>query len=158
MFLLISKYRVMQIKTLQTLFNRDLNRLKAEIEAYNNERNLWVVDIHITNSGGNLCLHLIGNLNTYIGATLGNTGYTRNRTFEFSAKDIPQKVLVTQIEETIAVVNKSFEHLDAAKLAEEYPILVFEEKMSTGYFLTHLLSHLAYHLGQINYHRRLLDT
>lgn len=147
----------MQIETLKTLFNRDLNKLKREILSYKIEKNLWVVEKDIINSGGNLCLHIIGNLNAYIGAVLGSTGYMRNRTLEFSAKDVPKKELIAKIEEVTAVVNKSLENLDATKLAEEYPILVFKEKMSIEYFLTHLLSHLSYHLGQINYHRRLLD-
>lgn len=43
-------------------------------------------------------------------------------------------------------------------LQQEYPILVFESKTSTEFFLIHLSTHLAYHLGQINYHRRLLDS
>ena len=147
----------MSIKTLKLLFERDLNQLKKEIEAYQNEKNLWVVDHNITNSSGNLCLHLIGNLNTFIGGELGKTGYVRNRALEFSAKNIPKKELIEQIEETITIINCCLEKLDDLKLEEEYPILVFKEKMSTGYFLTHLASHLAYHLGQINYHRRLLD-
>jgi hypothetical protein len=147
----------MQIVTLQTLFNRDLNKLKVEIETYKNERNLWVVDKHITNSGGNLCLHLIGNLKTYIGANLGKTEYVRNRALEFSAKNVPRKEMVKQIEDTISIVDNTLENLDPLKLVEEYPILVFNDKMNTGYFLVHLLTHLGYHLGQINYHRRLLD-
>ena len=148
----------MNIQILRTLFKRDLNKLKMEIETYQNEEHVWVIDDGISNSGGNLCLHLIGNLNAFIGAELGKTGYIRNRELEFSAKNIPKNELVAKIEDTITAVDMALSNLDPAKLEEDYPVLVFKEKTSTGHFLTHLATHLTYHLGQINYHRRLLDT
>lgn len=143
--------------TLKKLFNRDLNKLKTEIELYQTEANLWIIDQAITNSAGNLCLHLVGNLNTYIGAILGGSGYIRNRDLEFSLKNVARKELISMIEATITVVNQTLDQLTEADIAAEYPQLVFAEKTSTEYFLTHLTTHLAYHLGQINYHRRLLD-
>lgn len=145
----------MLIETLKSLFNRDLNQLKVEIESYQNESQLWVIDKNISNSGGNLCLHLIGNINTYIGAEIGKTGYIRNRPLEFSLKDIPKSELITKIEETILVVNKALDSVTEADLETIYPQIVFEKEMTTGFFLVHLSTHLAYHLGQINYHRRL---
>jgi len=147
----------MLTETLNALFSRDLKRLKVEIESYQNESNLWLTEPEITNSAGNLCLHLIGNLNTYIGAALGGTDYIRNRPLEFSLKNVPQKELVKMIDETITVVQKTFEKITQDAIATEYPLLVFEEKTSTEFLLVHLTTHLAYHLGQINYHRRLLD-
>lgn len=148
----------MLIPSLRKLYKRDLNKLKAEIGLYQKEENLWVTDKAIANSAGNLCLHMVGNLNTFIGAVLGNSGYVRNREAEFSLKNIPQQELIKQVEETIAVVDSTLEHLDSSKLEEVYPMKVFEEDMTTGYFLVHLAMHLDYHLGQINYHRRLLDV
>ena len=148
----------MIIEILQNLFSRDLNKLKVEISSYKTESNIWSVDKNISNSAGNLCLHLIGNLNTYVGAALGNTGYIRNRELEFSLKDISQKELINKIEETIAVVNKSVSELSEEKLKDDFPLLVFENKTSTEFMLIHLATHLAYHFGQINYHRRLLDN
>jgi len=147
----------MLIQTLKTLFARDLSKLRKEIELYKKESNLWIIDKAIANSAGNLCLHLVGNLNTYIGKELGGTGYIRNRDLEFSQKDIPQVVLLKMIDETSAIVDKALEIVTEQQLEEEYPVIVFIEKMSTGFFLVHLLAHLSYHLGQINYHRRLLD-
>jgi hypothetical protein len=148
----------MLIQTLKKLFTRDLNQLKSEIELYRDEKKIWHTEKQISNSAGNLCLHLIGNLNTYIGAVLGNTNYTRNRPLEFSLKDIPRTELISKIEDTIAVVNNALSMLTEENLKNEYPILVFDEKTSTGYMLVHLTTHLAYHLGQVNYHRRLLDV
>lgn len=148
----------MLAETLKTLFNRDLNKLKSEIESYKDEANLWVIDKSIANSAGNLCLHLIGNLNTYIGATLGGSNYIRNRELEFSLKDIPKQMLIKMIEETTSIVIETLDKITPEQINSEYPLLVFNEKTSTAYFLVHLTTHLSYHLGQINYHRRLLDS
>jgi len=147
----------MLINTLKLLFERDLKKLKSEIESYKNEKNLWRTELDITNSAGNLCLHLIGNLNMFIGAQLGKTNYIRHRELEFSSTDIPRAELVKKINETIVVVDKTLDKLTYNQMISEYPILVFEQKTTTEYFLVHLTTHLAYHLGQINYHRRLLD-
>lgn len=148
----------MLIENLITLFNRDLNRLKSEVELYKNEKNIWLTEKDIANSAGNLCLHLIGNLNWFIGAELGKTNYVRQRELEFSTKDISQTELIKMIDETIIVVENSLRNLKDEELKNEYPLLVFDKKTSTEYFLIHLTTHLAYHLGQINYHRRLLDV
>ena len=143
--------------TLQQIFKRDLEKLKIEIEAYKDETNLWAIDRAVTNSAGNLCLHLIGNLNHFIGAEFGKTGYVRDRPLEFSDKDVPREILIKKINDTITVVDVSLNKITDAQLQQEYPIIVFAEPMSTEYFLIHLAAHLSYHLGQINYHRRLLD-
>ncbi|WP_207423903.1 DUF1572 family protein [Desertivirga brevis] len=147
----------MLIEVLKSLFNRDLNRLRTEISSYKNEENLWRVEESITNSAGNLCLHLIGNLNTYIGKEIGNTGYVRNRELEFSLKNVDREELLQSIDNTIKVVETSLDKLDERALAAEYPILVFDQKTSTEFLLVHLTTHLTYHLGQINYHRRMVD-
>jgi len=145
------------IQTLKILFNRDLDKLKFEIESYENENSLWIIDKNISNSAGNLCLHLIGNLNTYIGAEIGKSGYVRNRPLEFSLKGIPKSELISKIDDTISVVNNALDSLTETDLEKIYPQIVFDKEMTTGFFLVHLSTHLAYHLGQINYHRRLLD-
>lgn len=147
----------MLLPTLRTLFNRDLERLIKEMEGYHDERNLSITDKNIANAGGNLCLHLIGNLNTYFGAVLARTGYIRNRELEFSKKDVPAATLISQVREAAVLVDTTLAGMSEEDLDKEYPLLVFENKMSTGYFLVHLATHLAYHLGQVNYHRRLLD-
>ncbi len=147
----------MSISTLRKLYKRDLNKLKSEVLAYTYEKNLWTTTDGISNCGGNLCLHLIGNLNAFIGAELGNSGYVRQRELEFSQKDVPKTTLISQIESTMLMVDNTLEKLSEEDLSNEYPIVVFKEPMTTGYFLMHLATHLTYHLGQVNYHRRLLD-
>ena len=148
----------MLLETLIALYKRDLNKLKKEIESYQNENAIWHIEKGIANSAGNLCLHLVGNLNTYVGATLGNTNYTRQRELEFSLKDIPRVELIKKIDDTLAVVETTLKKLTNEEIKNEYPILIFENKTSTEYLLVHLATHLNYHLGQINYHRRLLDN
>ena len=146
----------MLTETLKSVFNRDLNKLKVEIESYQNESQIWAIDKNVSNSAGNLCLHLIGNINTYIGAELVKTGYVRNRPLEFSLKDVPRSEIINKIDETILVVNTTIDSLSESDLKAIYPQIVFEKEMTTEFFLVHLSTHLAYHLGQINYHRRLL--
>lgn len=144
-------------ETLLSLFERDLNKLIAEIELYKNEANIWRTEKDISNSAGNLALHIVGNLNTYIGKEIGKTGYVRNRELEFSQKNIPRHELLKSLNDTITVVRNSLRALPEVDLEKEYPVLVFAEKTSTGYLLVHLTTHLSYHLGQVNYHRRMID-
>ena len=145
-------------ETLKILFGRDLKRLIFEIEQYSNEANIWATKGQIVNSAGNLCLHLVGNLNTYIGKELGETDYVRNRELEFSTKNIPRQELIQRVENTIKVINQALDNFDEKLLQTEYPILVFDKMTSTEYLLVHLTTHLTYHLGQINYHRRLIEN
>ncbi len=148
----------MLITTLKTLYDRDLRKLRSEIEQYNSEDALWRIEKNIPNSAGNLALHLVGNLNGFIGATLGHSGYVRQRELEFSQKGIPKAELMRQIEETIGVVDSTLDKLTLQDLANDFPEPVFGGKTVTiEYMLVHLASHLGYHLGQVNYHRRLLD-
>jgi uncharacterized damage-inducible protein DinB len=146
------------IETLKFLFDRDLNKLKLEIESYQNEGKIWEIDKSISNSAGNLCLHLIGNLNTYVGAQIGKTNYIRNRELEFTDKNVPKAILLAKVEATMKTVNEALDSITETDLKSEHPYLVFESKTSVEYLLLHLTTHLAYHLGQINYHRRLLDN
>lgn len=143
--------------TLIRLFERDLQKLANEISLYKDEDKLWLVKPGISNSAGNLCLHLIGNLNHFIGATLGHTGYVRYRDDEFSLKNIPRQDLLINIENIKLIVKEVVSSLPEADLQKDFPLEIFGKKDSTGFILIHLATHLTYHLGQINYHRRLLD-
>lgn len=144
------------ITEVQKILLRDLDKLEKEIASYPNQESIWKVEKQIANSAGNLCLHLCGNLQHFIGAVVGKTGYVRDREKEFSSKDIPAKELVLQIIATKEAIRKTFAHPERIDLDAHYPIQVFDEPMTTRFFLMHLASHLNYHLGQVNYHRRLL--
>jgi uncharacterized damage-inducible protein DinB len=140
------------------LYKRELNRLKDEISSYSDDSILWKIDNDVKNSGGNLALHLIGNLNHFIGATLGNSEYIRQRDKEFKDKNISRGDIIDQINKLKVILENTFSSLTKEDLNKTYPINVFGKEMTTEYFLIHLYGHLNYHLGQINYHRRLLDN
>jgi hypothetical protein len=145
------------VETLLKLFDRDLLRLEEEINLYESEEAIWTVKGEIKNTTGNLCLHLCGNLQHYIGHNLGNTAYVRNRDNEFAAKDISKADLISEVQKTRQTVRDTLETLKPSVLEAEYPEKVYEYPMTTAYFLIHLTAHLNYHLGQINYHRRILQ-
>ena len=127
--------------TLVSLFERDLNRVIEELNQYQTEPNIWRIENNISNSAGNLALHLIGNLNTYIGKEIGKTNYIRNRELEFSQKDVPKQELIDQLKQTILVLQNALNSITDGDLQQEYPILVFSEKTSIEYFLVHLATH-----------------
>jgi uncharacterized damage-inducible protein DinB len=139
------------------LFARDLDKLIAEVNMYKRDGNLWRIAGDVKNSAGNLCLHIIGNLQHFIGAVIGETGYIRDREAEFSTTAVSRDILLSALLETKEIVIDSLQKLDRKKLQEIYPIDVFGEKMSYEFFMIHLIGHLNYHLGQINYIRRLTD-
>ena len=143
---------------LNKLFERDLAKLKSQVGLYPHEADLWKTGSKITNSAGNLTLHLIGNLKHFIGATLGNSGYVRNRELEFSDSGVPCEVLLIGIDETAAVVTSTLSNLSDEDIENIYPIEVFGEPLTTEFFLIHLAGHLNWHLGQIDYHRRIIGT
>jgi hypothetical protein len=143
-------------KHLIPLFQKDLDKLKEEISLYPKDEQLWQIKEGINNSGGNLCLHLTGNLQHFIGAVLGDSGYVRNRDAEFRVKNIPRSKLLEDIDTTRSVVTDTLEQLSKNDLQKDYILPVLDEKTNTSYFLIYLLSHLNYHIGQINYHRRIV--
>ena len=138
------------------IFERNIDKLIAEINLYKNEEDLWIVRGEISNSAGNLCLHLIGNLNHFIGFAIGKTGYLRNRDEEFSQKNIPRATLISNLENTKKVVKSALQNLNIADLEKDFPVEMQGKIQRTDFMLLHLLAHLSYHLGQVNYHRRLL--
>ncbi len=146
------------LSTLTTLFLRDLDNLTQEINAYKNEADLWLVPSGISNSAGNLCLHLLGNLNHFIGTQLGDTGYIRQRDLEFSETNVPAAQMTSQIDMVKKMIQNTLDTMQESQLEDDFPIRVFsdQQKLTKGFMLTHLAGHLSYHLGQINYHRRLL--
>lgn len=146
------------IDELIKLYDRDLDRLKNEITAFHQEDDLWSTINGVSNSAGNLCLHLVGNLNTYIGRNMGGSNYIRNRDAEFSLKDVPREKIIAQVEETKKIVLETLRHMDEEALAATHPENVLGYEMTNRYFLIHLAAHLSYHLGQINYLRRILES
>lgn len=150
----------MEISVFDFLYSRDLKKLKSEIMAYTSEDSLWVKIPGTINSGGNICQHLIGNLRTYIGLPIGGYPYVRDRDAEFSARLFSQEELVNELDILLEIIPDSIRQLSDGRLSDEYPhdILTINATQNYSLVLTHLAMHLAWHTGQINYHRRIVNA
>ena len=142
---------------LADFYERGIRKLIEEINLFKSEENVWRTDGSVKNSCGNLVLHIIGGLNYLVGAVLAHTGYVRNRDQEFNRKDVGRKELVAQLEELIPMINKTLNALTPQDMEAEYPVFFDKAGTSTSYVLAQLLAHLNYHLGQVNYLRRILE-
>lgn len=138
------------------LFERDITKLKEELNSFKDEANIWNTLPGVTNTAGNLSLHLIGNLNHFISATLGHTGYVRQRDLEFSTKGTPRATLVAELDAALIIVKQVLDSLSQEQLQQPFPFEIFG-KRETEFYLLHFYGHLAYHLGQVNYLRRMLE-
>jgi uncharacterized damage-inducible protein DinB len=137
---------------------RDLDAIERQIVAYPEEAALWQKVPRIPNSAGNLVLHLTGNLQHLVGAVLGGSGYVRDREAEFGRREVPRAELLAALEATRQAVDTTLPRLTEAVLESEFPIVVGASRVTTGEFLAHLLSHLGYHIGQIDTHRRIVTN
>jgi hypothetical protein len=138
------------------ILDRDLQALRREVEAYPDDRSLWQRVPGIINTAGTLALHLTGNLQHYVGAQLGGTGYVRDRPAEFARRDVPRAELLREIDAARSAVRAGLAHLPDARLAADYPETIAGVRVATGEYLVHLATHFAYHLGQLDYHRRVV--
>lgn len=139
------------------LYQRDIDKLIEEINSFKKEKDIWKVKGDVKNPAGNLTLHLLGNLNHFIGRTLGNTDYIRKRDDEFSIKNIPRDKLIFDLVSLKEVIKNSLEKLSDEDLNKEFPIKIRDEVLTTELMLIYLLNHFNYHLGQVNYLRRLIE-
>lgn len=144
------------IAALQGIYERDLNALRREVEAYPEEDQLWQIVPGVSNTGGTLTLHLAGNLQHYLGSRLAGTGYVRNRDAEFSLRNLPRSRLLAEIEAAREAVRAALAGLSEERLAEEFPEVIAGSRFSIGEYLVHLTTHFAFHLGQLDSHRRVV--
>lgn len=142
------------IGDLRTLLLRELATLAREVDLYPDDASLWQPVPGLANAGGNLALHLCGNLRHFIGATYGGTGYVRDREAEFAARDLPKAAVLAEIQATVRDLEAGLAAFDPSRLQEPFPIAFGGRQPGTQVLLLHLLSHLAFHLGQVDYHRR----
>ncbi|MBK6537108.1 MAG: DUF1572 family protein [Ignavibacteria bacterium] len=145
------------MNSFKQLYLNFLNSLKDEISLYKDPEKIWLLSGSISNTPGNLCLHICGNLNHFFGTVIGNTGYIRERDQEFSKRNLSREELFGAIDETKIMIGKIFDDLTQDDFNKIYPINKFGENVTYGFIFSRLVSHLSYHLGQINYHRRLTD-
>ncbi len=141
---------------LAKLFARDINKVIEQVRAFPDEQLLWENRPGVSNSAGNLVLHLIGNLKEYVGRQLGGSAFTRQRQKEFSDKGVSSAELIQRLEEVASLVPEVVANLTESSLSAKYPESVLGFEMTTSYFLIHLVAHLNYHLGQIDYLRRVV--
>ena len=140
------------------LFSRDLTRLGKQIEAFPNDDALWQTLPGVLNPAGNLALHIEGNLQEFVGRQLGKRPYKRNRELEFSLRGISKKEIGTRIIELKQSIPTVIQDLSMEQMQMEYPEVVLEVATTTGQFLIHLYGHLNWHVGQIDYLRRILSA
>jgi len=143
---------------LADFYERDIRKLIEEVNLFKDEENLWRTQGSVNNACGNLVLHIIGGLNYLIGATLAHTGYVRDRDKEFTRKGVEREVLVAQLEALVPMISKTINAFTQDEMEAEYPIFFDKPKTSSSYVLLQLSLHLNYHLGQVNYLRRILET
>jgi hypothetical protein len=136
-------------------YERDLRKLAEEIGLFKREDNLWKLAGAVKNPAGNLALHIIGGSNHLFGKILAQTAYVRNRPGEFSKRDVPRTIIVAQLEELIPLVTGTVKAID---MNADYPIPFDDATRTNGYVVVQLLAHLNYHLGQVNYLRRILES
>jgi uncharacterized damage-inducible protein DinB len=141
---------------LAAMLDRDLATLRREVEAYPDERDLWREIPGVANVGGTLILHLTGNLQHYFGARLAGTGYVRDRPAEFARRNVPRSELLSEIEAARDAVKAASATVGEAQLAADFPEAVSGSRLRAGDYLVHLAAHFAYHLGQLDYHRRVV--
>ena len=146
----------MLVAAIAAIMDRDLRALGREINAYPQERDLWTEVPGIPNVAGTLALHLAGNLQHYVGAALGGTGYVRDRQAEFARRGVPRAELLHEVEAARAAVRAGLGGAEPPDMEAEFPEAVGGVRVATGEYLIHLATHFAYHLGQIDYHRRVV--
>jgi len=141
------------------LFDKELAALRNEVEGYPDDASVWRVPPGIANAGGTLVLHLTGNLQHFVGASLGGSGYVRDKAAEFSDRGVPRTGLLARIDQTREIVARTLEGVDDHVLGRPFPGKtpdVLGEAPTTGMVLTYMYGHFTYHRGQVNYHRRFL--
>ena len=144
------------VSTLRVMLVRELGAVRRTVEAYPDDAAVWASRPGLPNAGGTLVLHIAGNLQHFVGATLGDTGYVRDRDAEFARRDVPRAALVRELDATIDAVGRTLAALPPHALDADYPLPLAGRTVRTSDFLLHLTVHLGYHLGQLDYHRRLV--
>lgn len=133
---------------------RELAALKREIEAFPTDAGPWESRPGVTNTSGTLALHCAGNIQHFIGARLGNSGYVRQRDLEFSRRDVPRRELLAELDRAIEAVGR-LDDVAMSDLPAVFPDPFGGKSVNTDVMLIHLAVHLGYHLGQVDYHRRI---
>jgi len=145
-----------QTESLRRILLRNLHGVRAQMDAYPDDASVWALPPGVNNSTGTLALHLAGNLRHFLGAQLGASGYVRDREAEFSRRDVPREEMRRELQVAAEEVDAALAATEDEGLSTPFPITFGDVTLDTGRFVTHLATHLAYHLGQIDLHRRVV--
>jgi Protein of unknown function (DUF1572) len=154
--MLFQKETPMLLEDFKAILLRDIAGLERELDLYPDDASIWKNLPGVPNTAGNLMLHLAGNLQHFFGAVLGNTGYVRNREAEFANRDVPRSELKKELTGSRQGVLAAFTKLTDSSLEQPYPVKIGDATFTTKLAILHFLCHLTYHLGQIDYHRRVV--
>jgi uncharacterized damage-inducible protein DinB len=146
-------------ETVKSAMIAELEELRDEVRTLANglsEAQLWQKPLAESNSVGHLILHLTGNLNHFVGAQLGKTGYVREREKEFTdASPPPRSQVFENLDAAVAMFRSVVGGLTEPQLMATHPTEKFGNVLKT---LHHLLAHFAMHRGQMSYIRRLVTS
>ena len=140
----------------QAILLRELATTRRTVEAYPDDASLWAQPAGLPNAGGTLVLHIAGNIQHYLGAVLGKSGYRRDRDAEFARRDVPRATMLAELDAAARAVERGIAALSDETLAAPDPEAISGRTYITGDYLVHLATHLAYHVGQLDYHRRVV--
>jgi uncharacterized damage-inducible protein DinB len=146
----------MNAHLLAAIITRELRATERELNAYATEEQIWELPVGLPNSGGTLALHIAGNLQHFVGAVLGGSSYVRDRDAEFQRRNVPRAEMVEELRRAEIAVRETLQRVDDGILAGTYPLPVANRRLTTSDFLMHLATHLAYHVGQLDFHRRIV--
>jgi DinB superfamily len=146
------------IKDLKMLYLREVATLERELDLYPDDASVWKELPGLPNPAGTLFLHLSGSLQYFFGKVLGGSGYVRDREAEFSKRNVPRNELKQELSRARQGVLAAFANLTEDSLEQVFPANFADAEFSTRLTLLQFLSHLAYHLGQIDYHRRVVTS
>jgi uncharacterized damage-inducible protein DinB len=146
----------MSYEIIRQCMQRELRALRRELDAYPDDASVWALPPGITNSAGTLLLHLAGNLQHFVGRHLGGTEYVRNRDAEFSKRNVSRAEIARELDAAARALDLGFAKVTEELMTSRYPEQIAGITFTTGDWLVHLVAHLGYHLGQIDYHRRLV--
>ena len=146
----------MLIPIIQAMLLREMAAVQRSVQAYPDDASVWAQPDGVPNAGGTLVLHLAGNLQHYVGAVLGGNGYVRDRAAEFSRRDVPRAALLAEVAAALSAVERTLPTLREESLSQPYSEKIGGRVLTIETFLVHLATHLAYHLGQLDYHRRVV--
>ena len=122
-----------------------------------NEGQLWTKPSPVSNSIGNIILHLCGNITQYILSALGQVEDSRDRPKEFSAEGgYNRSELISKLEKTVLDANEVIKSMDENRLLKIYKVQ--GEELSGVGIIVHVTEHYSYHTGQVAFYTKLLTN